>query len=250
MITAIIVDDKPANVFTLQKLLKEYIPDVTVTGTAGNVAEGILAIERLQPSIVFLDIEMPGGTGFDLLRHFKELTFEVIFVTAYDQYALKAFGENAIGYLLKPIEIDALQLAVSKAIKQIELKQTRQHLIRFLQQVPASLPDKISLPVLDGYLFINKDDIIRCEASGSYSWFYMNDGRKIMVSMHMRECEDLLPSREFYRVHHSHIVHLKYLVRYIKGRGGYAQMQDGSTVEVAVSRKADFLKLVQNHFRT
>ena len=247
MLPAHIIDDKPANIQTLQQLLANYCPQVTVTGTATNIEDGYAGIVTLQPSMVFLDIEMPGGTGFDLLRKFKQISFEVIFITAYNQYAVQAFRENALDYLLKPIDIAALQEAIYKAEQQIGLKQTNQNLAKYLEQTQTPACAKISIPVQDGYLFINSDDIIRCEASGSYSWFYMAGGKKIMVSMRLKECEDLLPAYCFYRVHNSHIINLQHIARYVRGRGGYILMQDDSTVDVAASRKDAFLDMMKKH---
>lgn len=247
MLSALIIDDKPANIQTLQQLLTGYCPQVTVIGTAINIEEGYACIMALQPSLIFLDIEMPGGSGFDLLRRFRQLSFEIIFTTAYNQYAIQAFRENALDYLLKPIDIDALQQAVAKAGQQISLKQTNQNLAKYLQQAQTPVSAKISIPVQDGYLFIDSAVIIRCEASGSYSWFYMADGKKVMVSMRLKECEDLLPPGQFFRVHNSHLIGLQHIVRYMRGRGGYLLMQDGSTVEVAASRKDAFLDLMRKH---
>lgn len=249
MLSAFIVDDKPANIETLQQLLTGYCPQVQVLGHARNIADGYRDISGLRPEIVFLDIEMPGGNGFELLRKFSQVTFETIFVTAYDHYAVEAFRQHALDYLLKPIDIEALQQAVMKAGRQTELKQTNERLVKFLLQTQATagLDTKISLPVQDGYVFIDTKDITRCEASGSYSWFYLTGGKKLMVSMRLKECEQLLPEDRFYRVHNSHIVHIRYVSRYVRGRGGYILMHDDSAVEVAASRKDAFLDLMKRY---
>lgn len=249
MLSAFIVDDKPANIQTLQQLLAGYCARVQVSGHARNIEDAYRDICTLRPDIVFLDIEMPDGNGFELLKKFSQVTFETIFVTAYDHYAVDAFRQHALDYLLKPIDIEALQQAVAKAGKQIELKQTNERLAKFLlrTQVMAGIDTKVSLPVQDGYMFIDTKDITRCEASGSYSWFYMTGGKKLMVSMRLKECELLLPEDRFYRVHNSHIVHIKYVSRYVRGRGGYILMQDDSTVEVAASRKEAFLDLMKRY---
>lgn len=160
MLPSMIIDDKPANIQTLQQLLAEYCPKVKVIGTALNIEDGYNHIVALQPELVFLDIEMPGGTGFDLLKKFKMLSFEVIFITAYNQYAIQAFRENALDYILKPVDIDALVQAVAKAEKHISLKQTNDHLAKYLQQLQVPAEAKISIPVQDGYLFVNSRDII------------------------------------------------------------------------------------------
>lgn len=246
MIKSVIIDDKSANTDTLEKLLALYCPQVQICGTAGNIEEGYRVIREYKPSLIFLDIEMPNGNGFDLLKKFDTLTFEVIFTTAYNQYAVQAFRENVLDYLLKPIDIEALQQAVTKAEQRISQKQTNDYLVQYLQNLQPANNTKISIPVQDGYLFLNYQDIIRCEASDSYSFFYTIDGKKILTSMRLKECEMLLPPGQFFRVHHSHIINLQYLVRYIRGRGGSVVMQDRSTVEVSAGKKDAFLERLRN----
>lgn len=247
MLKALIVDDKTSNIKLLEGLIKNYCPDLEVAGTATDAQEAYTRINTLHPDIVFLDIEMPGKDGFDLLHQFEQVFFETIFVTAHDRYALQAFGEQVLDYLLKPIDITALQKAVSKAAKQIKLKQGNGHMLQYLQQAQ-TLPDyKISLPTADGYLFINYKDITRCTASGSYTTFYMQDGQKILTSMRLKECEEQLPPTLFFRIHHSHLVNLNYIRKYVRGRGGYVLMQDGSSADVAVTRKTAFLKAMGGH---
>src|SRR5215217_7763787 len=135
MLSAVLIDDKPANINTLLQLLAEFCPQVQVAGSAGNVEDGYQKIIMLKPALVFLDIEMPGGDGFELLRRFRDISFEVIFVTAYNQYAIRAFREHALDYLLKPVHIDALQLAVARAEKQVGLRQTHEQLAKYLLQM-------------------------------------------------------------------------------------------------------------------
>jgi len=245
MISTFIVDDKQANIKTLQKLIEKYDSDLTVVGTSTSVAEAHGLILAAKPQLVFLDVEMNDGTGFDLLAKFERIPFEVIFVTAYDQYAVKAFRENVLDYILKPIDINVFKEAVSKAKKQLGQKNGNNSLEQFMQQFAARNTQKISLPTLEGYLFLAQDDIVRCEASGSYSYFYLQSGKKLMVSLNLKSCEELLPVSDFFRVHHSHIINLNYVTRYIRGRGGYIQMQDGTQVEVAVRRKEEFLEAMK-----
>jgi two-component system LytT family response regulator len=248
MLTAIIVDDKKANIETLGLLVRNYCPVLEISGTATFVEDAYTLINKVRPDIVFLDIEMTDGTGFDLLHKFDELFFEVIFTTAYNQYAVQAFREKALDYLLKPVDIAALQDAVGKAEKQIKLKQANTNLIQYLKQSKLPTVDKISIPTLDGFLFISYQEIIRCEASGSYTNFYLSDGRKVIASMRLKECEDILPDRVFFRVHHSHIVNLNFVSKYVRGRGGYLLLQDGSTADVAVARKDSFLQAMKQSF--
>ncbi len=242
MLNAVIIDDKTANIDLLHAFLTSYCPHVTLAGAAVNVEDAYGLISKLKPSLVFLDIELGDGTGFDLLRKFKQINFEVIFTTAYNQYAVQAFRENALDYLLKPIDIELLQQAVAKAEKQIGLKITNEK-IQSILQLPVDRPGgKISVPVQNGYLFISPDEIYFCEASGSYTHIYMKNGKKLLVSMRLKECEEILPARNFFRVHHSYLVNTKYITEYIKGRGGFIVMENGAKIEVAVSRKDLFLK--------
>lgn len=247
MLSACIIDDKIANVKTLSQLLELYCPQVTIVGTTTDVEDGFTLISRLEPLLVFLDIEMQGGTGFDIISRFNPIPFEVILVTAYDQYAVRAFRENALAYLLKPIDIDELKEAVAKAEKQLELKKGYQATFRHLQQIIGVSPAKISIPVQDGYIFVNSEDIIRCEGAGSYSWVHMADGKKIMVSLRLKECEDMFPEHAFFRAHKSHIVNIKYIARYTRGRGGHIELIDGSVVDVAPHKKDAFLELMRTH---
>jgi len=248
MTEAIIVDDKPINAQTLELLLTEYCPSITVTGTAGSVDEAYALIAEKHPRIVFLDIEMPTGSGFDLLHKFSKVPFEVIFTTAYSDYAIDAFKENALDYLLKPISIPDLQQAVAKAENQIKLKEINQQLSRYLDPLRSLLPAKIGLPTQDGLLFINQEEIVRCEASGSYSRLYINNDKKIMVSLLLREVEEMLFGCNFIRIHNSHIVNTRFVTQYVRGRGGTAIMEDGSEVEVAASRKNDFLEAMKRRY--
>lgn len=245
MIKAILVDDKSTNIKLLETLVRDYCPSLRVVATAKSVEEAYHNILLHLPQVVFLDVEMPGGDGFDLIHKFNPVFFEVIFTTAYSQYAVKAFREQALDYLLKPIEIDALQQAVGKAERQIALKESGNRLLSFLEQHHATPAVKsIALPALDGYLFVDPADIIRCEASGSYTTFYLSDGQKVLVSLRLKVCEQLLPPTRFFRIHHSHIVNLSHIRKYVKGRGGYVQLQDGTALDVAATRRDDFLKIV------
>lgn len=248
MINALLIDDNHANIKTLSKLIGLYCPQVTICGTAQNIEEGHREILKHRPDLVFLDIEMPRGNGFELLKKFDPLAIEVIFTTAYSQYAVQAFREDATDYLIKPIDIDALQQAVAKAETRHRSRRNGEHTGK-PEQEPRSAPvGKISIPVLDGYLFMNYQDIIRCEASGCYTNFYTIDGKKLVTSMRLKECETLLPPGQFFRIHRSHIINLRYMVRYQRGRGGYVIMEDKSTVEVAANRKEVFLEQMKHGF--
>jgi len=242
MLKTVIVDDKPANSDMLHEIIRAYCPSLTVAGVAHTIDDAYSTLLKVQPQLLFLDIEMPPHTGFDLLRRFDPVPFEVIFITAYNQYAVQAFRENALDYLLKPIDIGLLQKVILKAEKLIGMKQTNHNLAQYLQSMQAPVSTKVSIPVLDGYLFVDYQDIVRCEASGSYSVYYMKNQEKLIVSRRLKECEESLPQGVFLRVHNSHIINLRYVNKYVRGRGGQIHMSDGSIIEVSASRKDAFLE--------
>lgn len=243
MIHAIIVDDEPRNIRILKNLLEEFCPEIIVAGEATGTEEAIKVIRENEPDLVFLDIEMPFGNAFDLLDKLMPVNFQVIFVTAFDNYALKAFRYYAIDYLLKPVDIDELKTAVKKAAERWKEKNMAHKLDAFLQTIKPgkSSAQKIGLPTNDGLVFTNIEDIVRCEASGSYTIIYLQDKQKFIVSKSLKEYEDLLPEDSFCRIHHSHIVNLSFVKKYFKGRGGYVEMNDQTTIEVATRKRDDFL---------
>lgn len=243
----ILIDDKATNIKTLQTLLDEYCPNVAVTGTARTIDEGYQCIQQHRPDIVFLDIELNNERGFDLLRKFSNIFFEVIFTTAYSQYALEALKVQALDYLLKPIGIDELQASLLKAEQRIAQKQANTRLLKLLDEKEIQETGKIVLPSLDGYRLVDIKDIVYCKASGSYTQFLFANGTKELVSTRLGECAQLLPTTLFIRVHHSYIVNLSYIDRYVKGRGGYLVLHNGDQIDVAVSRKEEFLKAIHKH---
>jgi two-component system LytT family response regulator len=186
---------------------------------------------------------MPFGNAFDLLDKLMPVNFQVIFVTAFDNYALKAFRYYALDYLLKPVDIEELKSAVKKAVERLKEKNMSRKLDVFLQTIRTgkNTTSKIGLPTNDGLLFVNVEEIVRCEASGSYTIIYLQDKQKIVVSKTLKEYEDLLPEENFCRIHHSHIVNLSFVKKYIKGRGGYIEMGDGTAIEVATRKRDEFL---------
>lgn len=247
MIKALIIDDEPRSLKALKSTLEEFCPEVFIAGSAGNIDKARELIDRTAPELIFLDIEMPYGNAFDLLNSLGALPFETIFVTAFNQYALKAFKYNAIDYLLKPVVGSELKDAVARAAIRLKARQVNENLHTFLQQFRNGhhQQKKIVLPSLDGLLFTDAEDIVRCEADGSYSRFHLSSREKILVSRNLRECEDILPADQFYRVHHSHIVNLRYIKKYFRGRGGYVELTDGAHVEVSANKKDGFLALFE-----
>ena len=246
MLNAIIVDDEVQSRETLERMLVNFCPQVTIVGKAASVAEAVPLIDDHQPDVVFLDIEMPGGNGFTLLEHYEEFPFEVIFTTAHDLYAINAIKFSALDYLLKPVNIRELQEAVKRAEKKIGVQSEadRRQKIDALRSNLAEGEQsfsKIALPTAEGIDFIEVDDVIRVEAERSYSNFHLKGRRKIMVSKPLSEYEALLEACNFFRIHKSHMINLNHLEKYVKGKGGYVIMNDDSHVDVSVRRKEALL---------
>ena len=244
MYKAIIVEDEIHSREFLKNIVTEYCPELNVVALASDVEEGVAAIKEHQPDIVFLDIEMQTGTGFDLLQQFSQPTFEVIFTTAYDHYAIKAIKFSAVDYLLKPIEIEELQQAVQKVIEKKKDHTGQLALQALLKNLksPQQSEQSITLSTSDGLEFVPLQNIIRLEASGPYSHFFLKNNKKIIVSRHLKEYEMLLADHGFFRVHNSHIINLKEVKRMVKTDGGYAVMDDESMIAISPKKKDDFMK--------
>ncbi|MBS1780814.1 MAG: response regulator transcription factor [Bacteroidetes bacterium] len=247
MIRSVIIDDELKSRNTLCTLLSRYCNNVIIKADADNVEQGITLVQQLKPELVFLDINMPGGDGFMLFENVKNISFEVIFVTAYSEYSLNAIKVSAIDYLLKPINISELQLAVQKAEERILEKRgfyNVQTIVNELTQKTVTT-DTIAVPVNDGLRFIALNNIIRMKAEGSYTQIFCLDKTSILSSKPIKDYEELLPSIQFFRVHHSHVINLSLIKHYHRGDGGYVTMVDGSVVDISKRRKKDFLGLFE-----
>ena len=241
MIRAIIIDDELESRNTILNILNNFCTSVTVVGQAENVEEGVKVISVEKPDVVLLDIQMPDGTGFDLLEKVKGVSFQVIFVTAYDQYALKAIKFSALDYILKPVDPQQLIDAVEKIKEPDSDINIITHKIQTLLRNKNGF-ERITLPTFEGFRFINIKDIVRCEADNNYTNFFLNSGEKILVTKTLKEYDETLSGLDFVRVHQSHLVNIKFVDRYIKGDGGTIVMADGSEVDVSRRRKEEFLK--------
>jgi len=243
MINCVIVDDEPGNVRVLEKMLDQYCPQVMVCGEASDAEKAEKLIREVQPELVFLDIEMPHGNAFDLLDRMMPVEFDVIFVTAFDEYTLKAFKYSILDYLLKPVNIEDLQQAVEKASERLRLRKSSAQLNNLLANLrqPDPLAQKLAIPTSEGIVFVQVDAITRCEAKGSYVMLHFRNGEKILSSRNIREYEKLLPPSHFLRVHNSYIINLMDIKKYHKGRGGTVEMQDRTVIEIAIRRKNEFL---------
>lgn len=245
MIKAILIDDEAHCLDTLGILLSEYCPGVQITDQCRSAVEGLQAIEKTEPDLVFLDIEMPGMNGFQMLEQFSKISFAIIFTTSYDQYAIQAIRFSALDYLLKPIDPNELLRAVKKVQEQrhLPIAEQFQMLLQRLQHKEPQL-QKIAVPTADGFELIPADQVIRCEADDNYTHLFLKNKNKITACRMLKEMEEQLHHFTFFvRVHHSYLVNLNEVVRYIRGEGGYLIMSDGSTVNVSRSRKEALLKL-------
>lgn len=239
----LIVDDEQDAVNFINSLIGEYCPALEVVAMANNVTQGISAINDKKPDLVFLDVEMPNGNGFDLLAQFPEKHFDVIFITAFNHYAIKAIKFSAVDYILKPININEFIEAVNRVVKKRSEShsQGNENLKILMENLRTSPPSRMAIPTADGMEYLNPRDIIRIEADRSYSWFYLTGGRKILVSKHLKEFQELLSDRYFFRSHNSHLINLKYVKKYIRKEGGYIEMTDSAMIPVSRNRKDLFL---------
>lgn len=243
MLKAIIVDDETASRETLFNYLKKYCPEVEVMSMADSVKTGLTEIEKVQPDIVFLDVEMPFGNAFDLLEQVKEINFETVFVTAFSNYALKALNLSAAYYILKPIDIDELTAAVEKIRLSKEKKNVSIHtqiLIENIKAINGQL-HKLVLPVLDGFEVVQVKDIIRCQANDNFTDFYFAGGKRMLICRTLKFYEQVLEEFGFMRVHKSHLINLQFVKKYRKGKTGQIIMADDSELELSVNKKDEFL---------
>lgn len=239
----VIVDDEQDAVDFINSIIGEYCPSLEVVGRANNIVQGVSAINDKKPDLVFLDVEMPNGNGFDLLAQFPEKEFDVIFITAFNHYAIKAIKFSAVDYILKPINISEFVEAVNRVIKKRSERSApgNENLRILMENLRTALPSRMAIPTSDGMEYLNPKDIIRIEADRSYSWFYISGNRKILVSKHLKEFQELLSDRYFFRSHNSHLINLKYVKKYIRKEGGYIEMADGAMIPISRTRKDLFL---------
>jgi two-component system LytT family response regulator len=232
MLRAIIIDDEPIGITALEILIEKYTPGIKVVATATDPKKGIQLIEDYEPNIVFLDISMPKMNAFELLESLTYKNFKLVFTTAHQEYAIKAIKNRAFDYLLKPIDIQELQACVANIISESP------------KEAPAATPsiNIIELSVKDGIIFVHPQDIIRIEASGSYTVFYLANQVKHMVSKNLKEVESMLEAPYFFRCHASHIINLLKVTKMISTGGLYAQMNDGSMPEISRRNKDSFLE--------
>jgi two-component system LytT family response regulator len=246
MIRSIIVDDELKSRESLKILIEDFCEGVTVAALCQNIDEAVLAITQIKPDLVFLDIQLQRETGFDLLTRYEEFDFEVIFTTAYSEYAIKAFKFSAIDYLLKPIDIEELKNALKKVEKRIKNTDVTDRIQQLLQNMRTGTTDnyKLALPTADGLVFVKVSDILYCEASSNYTEITMADNKKYLVSRTLKEYDEILSEQNFFRIHHSYLINLNGIKKYVRGDGGYVVMNNDKPLDVSKRKKDGFLERI------
>ncbi len=245
-LTAILVDDMPQALDVLQNDLNDLFPSIKILGRAESVVEAAKLLRKQQPDLLFLDIMLGDGTGFDLLEIIPGLNSGIIFTTAYEEHAIKAFRFAAVDYLLKPINPQELKQAVEKAKKQITGHKENINVLKETYMNPDKLPGKISLNTQEKIIIVEIKDIIRCEADANNTLFYLKNGKKIFVTRTLKQFENMLSGHNFYRPHQSHLINMDYIKEYMRNDGGYIIMKNGDTVPVSVRKRSEFVAMLGN----
>ena len=238
MLRSIIIDDEPQNSEILKNDLAANCPLVDVITVCNSAKEGIMSIKKEKPDLVFLDIEMPWMNGFEMLEMLDEINFSIIFTTAHDQFAAKAFRISAVDYLLKPIDVNDLKEAVRRALQRSEQREGNIHIENLLRNIKQpSSQQKIALPYRDGYEFVEVAHIIYCQAEGAYTKVFLDSKKYILVSKTLGDIEELLPHDLFQRIHHSTVVNLNYVTHFVRTDGGYVKLETGEQLTVSKSKR-------------
>lgn len=252
MITAILVDDDSNLREGMKALLNRYAPEIRILGEAENVADAVSVIDEINPQVVFLDIQLADGTGFDILEKLTEkngkIASQVVFITAHEQYAIKAFRFSALDFLLKPVDPEELQKVIEKIKNTVKKNDTFSHIDLLLENIRKKVDNfkRIALSTSDGIHLFDVSDIIRCESTDNYTTFHIKNSKPILISKTLKEYEELLSEQGFERIHQSHLINLAYLKSYIKKDGGYVIMSDNSNLPVSQRKKDRLQELIKN----
>ena len=235
----------------MKGLLDRYTNDIAIIGEADSVKSGIVAIEKLKPQVIFLDIHLSDGTGFDILERIKEATGKInahiVFITAHEQYAVKAFKFSALDFLLKPVDFEELQQTIAKIKEAVGKTSSFEHIDLLLENIRKKVDNykRIALSTSEGIHLFEVSDIIRCEAKINYTQFFIKNHKPILISRTLKEYEELLAEHGFERIHQSHLINLSYLKSYIKNDGGYVVMADNTNIPIAQSKKEKLQELIR-----
>lgn len=243
---ALIIDDENRTRDLIAKMINSFGLDIEAIPAGENVKSGLKAIEEHQPDIVFLDIQMPDGTGFDLLKAVPNKNFEVIFITAHEEFAIKAIKFSALDYILKPVDPEELKAAVERALETMNEKRDESQFEALNHNISPQQKRRLVLKTQESVHVVDLDQIIRCESDRNYTSFFLTENRKILVSKTLKEFESLLVGYNFIRVQQSHLINLDYVDRYNKGNGGSVVMRDGSEVPLSPAKREIFFKILEN----
>jgi len=242
---AIIIDDEKNQRSVIRQILKKYCPDISVVGEVADIDDAFSLIKTHYPDLIFLDVEMPHGSGFDLLTKFDKIPFEVIFVTGFGHYAVKAFEFNALHFIQKPIDDRGIIQAVARARTRMQEKARTDYYKVVLENLrhPMNLENQIAIPLVEGFEFIKVKDIVRCKSDAGSTFIYLSNNKRIFSSKNLKEYQNLLADYNFYRVHNSHLINMNHIKKYLKPDGGTIVMSDNSEIPVSRRRKDAFLDL-------
>jgi two-component system LytT family response regulator len=243
MITTLLIDDDQNLRNGMKALLSRYAPNFSIIGEAESVETGVIAMQNLEPQVVFLDIQLNDGTGFDILEKIAQvkgkIDSHIVFITAHEKYAIKAFRFSALDFLLKPVDHDELQKVIDKINTVLNKNENYSHIDLLLENIRKKVDNfkRIALPHSDGIDLYEVSDIIRCESEDNYTKFYIKNNKPVLIAKSLKEYEDLLSDHGFVRIHQSHLINVSYLKSYIKKEGGYVIMQDNSTIPISQLKK-------------
>lgn len=243
-----ILDDEENSINLLEWQLKHFCPEDDVVGTSRNPVTAISEIKNLSPDLLLLDIQMPHINGFEVLEQLGDKAPVIIFITAYDQYAIRAIRFSALDYLLKPIDSKDLTNAIAKAKERLQEGNDQEKIVKLLESIASKnlLPGKIAIPTSEGLKFVLVNDIIHCESDNNYTNIYLSQKKKVLASRTLKEFDEMLQTHSFVRIHQSHLINLQHLDEYIKTDGGSVRMADGSELPIARNRKEDFMERLGN----
>ena len=245
MIKSVLIDDESNSLEMMEWLLKTYCPQVKIEAMCNSAAKGIEAINKYKPDVVFLDIEMPHMNGFDMLEKFDKLFFDVVFCTAYDQFAIKAFRYSALNYLLKPVDPEELKNTIHRIEEKKSIPSSEQIELLFqnIRQTAKPTVQRIALTTGDGMIFVSTKEILYCEAESNYTSVVLEGGKKILVSKVLKEIDEALAGPDFFRVHNSFLININRIKKFVRGEGGYIIMDNDAVISISRSRRQEFMEL-------